>query len=91
MIDITPRNSPSESYKNSSTFNNYHQAKTTSGDSPDTGGMDRSHIPTHSAFDNDDFADPEGENKFLFIIQSHFKITFIQIANTSTNINFKSR
>lgn len=62
MIDITPGNSPSESYKNSSsTFNNYHQAKA-SGDSPDTGDMDRSHIPTHSAFANDEFADPEGEN-----------------------------
>lgn len=62
MIDITPGNSPSENFKDSpSTFNNYHQNKA-AGDSQSTEDMDRTHIPTHNVFGNDDFTDPEGEN-----------------------------
>lgn len=67
MIDITPGNSPSESYKNSSTFKTYNHTEEDIVDSPERGDMDRSHIPTHSAFGNDDFADPEGEIFFLVL------------------------
>lgn len=83
MIDITPGNSPSESYKNSlTTYNNYHHK-----DSVDSPGdmTSSSHIPTHSAFGNDDFADPEGKKESCFS-SYHVQTTFIQssIANTSS-------
>lgn len=58
MIDITPGNSPSEIYRNpsSSGYNKF-----SGGNSQERSDMDRTHMPTHSAFGNDDFADPEGK------------------------------
>ncbi|KAL5289746.1 hypothetical protein ACFFRR_009646 [Megaselia abdita] len=64
MIDITPVNSPSDIYKNtSSAFNKYQQTKS-SDYMQEKGDTDRRNMPTHSEFGNDEFADPEGGISF---------------------------
>lgn len=69
MIDLTPGNSPSKIFRNSS-FNSYSKQYKDSEDSQERGDMDRNREPTHSAFGNDDFADPEGNLLYFFL---HFQ------------------